>query len=500
MTAYKLRYEGPRWTIGFGSYTGVERFALGELNATVQRCMPYVVETIPATDLDLEQAEHVILTGTPESNPRIADLIARELIPAPEGPQAYVIARLDSPWNPGCSVIVVAGGDPAGVLYGAVDFGARIVDPASPQVEAVPRASRDAFDAIETFTLAERPHIDSRGIWSWGYVIYDYRRFLDNMARLKMNMLTIWNDCPPLNIRGIIDYAHRRGVKIVLGFPWGWGMGDVDLGSDAGRQHIKEMVLDEYTRNYSDLDCDGIYFQTLTEHTHTQIEGVPVARIVCDMVNEIAAEVFALSPDLEIQFGLHASSIAGYQHELGDLDSRITIVWEDAGVIPYSYNPIETQSQGVVTKGPEGIDSFDKTLALSKDFCSIRSAAAFGMVAKGWCALGWGTEFEHHKGYLMGEREPGFIAERLARMQSHWDEKNAVWGRNFPLAARFYREILACEPASMIVTGLIEDGLLEACVQPSVAIFAETLWNPQRDPTEIERTAQLLGAAANARI
>jgi len=501
MTARKLRYDGPRWTIAFGSREGPEGFALEELNATVQRCMPYLVETLPAGDLDPTAAEHVVLIGTPENNPHIAGLVDWQFIPCPAGPQSYVIARLDSPWKEGHAVVVVAGGSPAGVLYGAVDFAARVVRPAAPHAEAVPDANRKAFDALAPFVIAEHPRIEDRGIWSWGYVIYDYRRFLDNMARLKMNLLTVWNDRPPLNVREVIDYAHSRGVKVVLGFPWGWGMGKTaDLADPAARRRIRETVVEEFRTTYLGLDCDGIYFQTLTEHTTTEIGGVPVARLARELVNEIAAEVLALRPGLQIQFGLHASSIAGCQRELSDLDPRVTIVWEDAGVIPYSYNPVPTRSQGLVTKGPDGIDSFEKTLALSKDFCRIREGAAFGMVAKGWCTLGWGSEFEHHGAYLMGRRDPAFLAERLAQMQDHWDEKNAVWARNFPLAARFYREIIECGPASTIVTGLIEDGLFEARVQPSVAIFAETLWDPQREDDELGRLAGLLGEAANARI
>jgi hypothetical protein len=37
-------------------------------------------------------------------------------------------------------------------------------------------------------------------------------------------------------------------------------------------------------------------------------------------------------PDLDIQFGLHATSILDNYTCLEELDSRITITWEDAGV------------------------------------------------------------------------------------------------------------------------------------------------------------------------
>jgi len=52
----------------------------------------------------------------------------------------------------------------------------------------------------------------------------------------------------------------------------------------------------------------------------------------------------------------------------------------------------------------------------------------------------------------------------------------------------------------MTATGLIEDGIFEARVQPSVAIFAETLWNPKRDPKVIREFANHLELAVNNRI
>ena len=78
---------------------------------------------------------------------------------------------------------------------------------------------REAFDALPEFSRTEAPVIENRGVWTWGYVIYDYRRFFDNMARLKMNRLAVWNDVPPINCRQFIPYAHSRGIKVILGFP-----------------------------------------------------------------------------------------------------------------------------------------------------------------------------------------------------------------------------------------------------------------------------------------
>jgi hypothetical protein len=119
------------------------------------------------------------------------------------------------------------------------------------------------------------------------------------------------------------------------------------------------------------------------------------------------------------------------------------------------------------------------------------------MVPKGWITLDWKNEFEHHGPFLLGKRQRQFTRERLAVRQSHWDRHNAMWERNYNLAVQFYREILKCRPVSMTVTGLIEDGLFEEHVQPSVSLFAETLWNAKREPEAIMQAGELLGAAAN---
>jgi len=498
MNQYNNRYKGLRWTIVYGSDSETEEFAVLELNAIVQRCMPYVIECVPASGFNPKNRQHLILIGTAADNPLIAELISKHHIVEPDKPQGYTIACTNSAWNPEYRMIVVAGHDPAGVLYGTEELCSQKIGPAVIGRENQ-KALRKSFESLRDFSITDYPRIANRGIWTWGYVIYDYRQFIDNMARLKMNMLTIWNDSPPVNIREIISYAHSRGVKIVLGFHWGWGM-EFDLGKSTDRQLIKEMVLKEFESNYSQLEIDGIYFQTLTEHNDAEIDGKSVAGIVCDMVNEISGAILAKYPELNIQFGLHATSIRDRFHDLANLDPRVTIVWEDAGTIPYSYSPVVT-----TVEGPEGsriidVNDFDQTLVYSRKLASLREGAGFAMVPKGWFNLDWGNEFEHHKSFVLGERHPQFIAQRLAGIQSRWEKPNELWEQNYHLAVQFYNEIMKCNSKPMTVTGLIEDGLFEARVQPSVAIFAETMWNPQRDPKVIRQFANRLEFAVNNRI
>lgn len=487
MEQHKTRYAGPRWSIAYGSYEGVERFALQELYGMVQHFHPYVVQIAPVRDGLSEKLDHLVVVGTPDNNQMIAELVWNEQITLPDRPQGYTITCGDSRWNAERRLIVIAGTDPFGVLYGVEDFNARVLA-AKVMPEKPTRARlRAAFDDMDDFVISECPLIENRGIWTWGYVIYDYRRFLDHMARLKMNALIIWNDYPPLNCGEVIETAHSRGISVILGFPWGWGMEGMDISRPEHREHIKEMVLNNYNENYRSIDVDGIYFQTLTEHHDAELAGQSAAGIVCEMVNDISSALFLAEPDLRLLFGLHATSIHEHYVDLKSLDPRITIMWEDAGVIPYSYAPVvELPSQ----RGEQPtFNTEERTLEYSRKIAALREDAEFAMVAKGWTCIDLAAEFEHHGSFLLGERDPEFIRERARQRQPKWDRVNVLWARHCEKASRFYREILDCAPAGMTVTGLIEDGMFEEQIQFSVALFAETIWNPRRADEDIVQLA-----------
>ncbi|MDD5706272.1 MAG: alpha-glucuronidase family glycosyl hydrolase [Kiritimatiellae bacterium] len=494
LAKHKLRYEGTRWSIVYGSREGVECFALSELQRNIQRRLPYVIGVHGEADGDLLRNDHVILLGTCANNPLIAELAKQKRLAIPRRKEGYAVACMESPWGRGTKALVIAGHDAAGVLYGAEDFNARLEDNATLLGSQHPTTEnlawlREDFDAIRPFAYAEAPAIEDRGIWTWGYVIYDYRRFFDNMARLRLNMATIWNDCPPLNCPEALQYAHSRGVRVVLGFPWGWGYGNLDLSKARDRRIIRQAALKDYREHYRHLDIDGLYFQTLTEHSKTRLAGKSIAAWTCLLVNEIAGELLRERPDIPIQFGLHATSIQKDYPHLRKLDPRVVIAWEDAGVIPYSYDPVTWCDGHPMTGKVRALGSPERTIRYSERLATFRHDAGFAMVPKGWMLLRWGDEFEHHGPFIMGERDPEFIRRRLHERQPRWDRMNALWLQNYPLAAKFYRAILACRPPRVTVTGLVEDGLFEETIQPSVALFAETLWNPRRSDKDILQRA-----------
>ncbi|MDD3926311.1 MAG: hypothetical protein PHT33_06610 [bacterium] len=486
MGTYKAKHEGVRWRIIYGNAQGVEGFALTELQRMAQDFLPYVVTVIEARQEAGCEGWHTILLGTVSNNAGIADLAKQGLISIPDRPQGFSVSCLPSSSCKNGRIVVIAGNDAAGVLYGVEDFNARVL--AARVMPDNPARKRHSLDEMDCFTFEGYPTVANRGIWTWGYVLYDCRRFIDNMARLKMNMLIVWNDCPPLNIKDIINYAHTRGVKIILGFHWGWGLENIDITSPEDRRTLREEVLANYNANYRHLGMDGIYFQTLTEHNDLFINGCSVAAAVCDLVNEISAELFREEPDLYIQFGLHAMSIMDNYPDLKGLDKRVVIVWEDAGIIPYSYNPVADEAETGMDR-PAYLDNVQATLEYSRKIASFRAEKEFAMVAKGFICLRWLEEFEHHGPFIMGERSSEFIRHRLEERQPRWDRVNELWIKNFPIAASFYREILQASPAGMTVVGLVEDGMFEEAIQISTALFAETLWNPYQSDVELLQRA-----------
>lgn len=478
---FKKVYRGSRWTLLFGEFLGVERTAVIELQRILQYYLPYTLPVSKAKANAGSLEEHMAVVGTAASNPFIAELIASKKLLPPTGSEGYSLALMESPWKPGHRLLVVAGADASGVLYGAEEAAAHLIC-GGPLLDGIGGAERAGhLETCELFSVQESPVVRNRGLWTWGYPITSYRRYIDNMVRLKMNLITIWNDQVPLNMAEVLSYAHDRGIKVILGFHWGWGhKGSLDLSRAEDRDKIRESVLATYRSQYAQLSHDGIYFQTLTEHKDLQLAGRSTAAWAGQLVNEVAADLWKEFPDLSIQFGLHATSIGENFRDLVDLDSRITIVWEDCGgQVPYTYFPAQEV---------EVTADFESNLAYSRDLATFRPGTEFSLVAKGWPCIRWLAEFENHGPFLLGEQSPFRSRERLVQRQEDWDRVNAHWLENYPLAARFYREMLEVNPA-LTVTGLVEDAAFEEKIQPSVALLAETLWNPFQSDAEILRRA-----------
>lgn len=396
--------------------------------------------------------------GTKQNNPYIAQNSPMQLT----RPEEYGICVQND-------TAIIEGFDDAGVLYGCVDFYNKYMIPYEYDDPEKNRGAghywRNIFEKeLPDFTCTSAPSVHSRGIWTWGHVIYDYRSFIDNMVKLKMNTIIIWNDFVPANAREMIEYAHSCAVKVIWGFAWGW---------DNGCQKLSLKTLGDQTQNifakfqkeFAGLSIDGIYFQSITEVNTETIDGVPVADAVTDFVNNTAKLFFADNPHLELQFGLHATSVKNRLEIIKRVDKRIRIVWEDCGAFPFSYIPQE-------------VENFAQTKELVEKIVNLRGTDdRFGVVTKSFTTLDWSC-FTHLDGPVyIGTASDRLQANRIQRKEKDWRYFQAYWMSNGAKALEMVKTMADAKQGDLVITALVEDGMFEKNLWYPVALYSEMLWD-----------------------
>lgn len=323
------------------------------------------------------------------------------------------------------------------------------------------------IEPMKEYHYHSSPYINRRGIWTWGHVIYDYKKFIDNMVALRLNDLVIWNDYVPINIREVLDYAHSNGVFIQLGFSWGW---DTLMPDISHWNEIADKIIEKYIKEYYNIPCDGIYFQTFTEHKEEYLNGLNVAETAVKLVNKVSQAIFELKPETTIQFGLHVGSVIKHLDAFGNLNPKVSIIWEDVGAFPFSYLPYQTEN-------------FENTLELNRKLQKL-GGTENGAVLKGIICLDW-TKFEHQLGtYYMGECSSSDIkitdiAKKKLRMVQ------AYWLANVDLV----RRMMVSFPAQSTVLALVEDGYFENYINFPIAAYAEIMWDPSMQNEELIKLA-----------
>ena len=396
-----------------------------------------------------------IYIGTKESNPYIRSTSKKALSSAEE----YFI-KVEN------NAVVIEGFDDAGVLYGALDF-------YNKYVVKFEHPDTDEYwvnflekDTLPDFEYASAPSVKERGLWTWGHVIYDYRGYLDNMMKLKMNSVIIWNDFPPINAEDIVRYAHSCNIKVIWGFAWLWD-------TDCNRFDLKnldgysEEIFAKYEAEYAKVGGDGIYFQTFTELDKDNIDGVLIAEAAVKFVNSTAALFYEKYPDMEIQFGLHATSVRNRLDFIKDVDKRVRIVWENCGAFPFSYIPND-------------IADFDGTKDFVKSILQLRGEDdRFGAVTKGLVKLDW-SQFEHAMGsQCIGHSSEYMKGNRTERKRRIWRYIQASWLANADKAYEMVQEMCRVKNGDASIFALVEDGMFEENIMYPVALYSEMLWNCQ---------------------
>lgn len=374
--------------------------------------------------------------------------------------------------------VTIEGKDDAGVVYGCMDLYNKYLLPLEyPHHPDLYRVDPFASE-FPDHAYSSHPSIKSRGIWTWGHVIYDYRAFIDNMVKLKLNTLILWNDFVPLNAREMIDYAHSLNIKLIWGYSWLWETSFEGFSIEKAENSI-DAIIEKYEKEYQPLGGDGIYVQSFTETADDSINGVLIAEAVTKFVNKVSARLLEKYPALEIQFGLHAESVRNKLEYIKQVDPRVRIVWENCGAFPFSYLPGD-------------VGAFDETVRFVEEISRLRGADdKFGVVTKGLVKLDW-TAFSHMEGQIFPGVSSNYLQNnRIQRKSKIWRYIQAYWLTSAPKAHEMARALRDFKDGDLFVTALVEDGMFERKIMFPVALYSEMLWNTDGNTSEMTNEVAL---------
>ena len=468
-------------------YEGITKNAVNILSGTVAPYMGYeVLPVIPYDKMDesLLSERTVIAIGRVDTHPLLSKCAKEGLITVPDKSQGYSVYVGNSPFAEDTEIVLIAGSDEAGVLYGCSDFCANYLGAYAYNGNLFRSGHFDNILAVDliTYSVSTAPAIPTRAIWTWGHMIYDYRGFFENMARLRLNEAVIWNDACPINAKDIVDFAHSLGIKIVWGYTWGWDQQSkleavVAESGDELINRIKNKAIAVYENEYKGCG-DGIYFQSFTEIFKDSVNGKNVAKEVTRLVNETAGELLARYPDLHIQFGLHATSVKTQTKFIAEVDPRVHIVWEDCGCFPYAYSC-------------KDVEDLDGTLDFTEKLLTLRGKdERFGAVLKGLVCLDWKRFVHFSTPFVLGEHSKEYVLKRAEEKRKVWKAVTAGWLRYTDFARKTV-SLIAEKGNEPIIEMLVEDGCFEAKIPLPVALMAELFWSAEESHDAlIERVAK----------
>ena len=470
------------WKICFRGESEPAKFGLQMVQAACQEYLGY--QPMTSDSISLSDQDDLILLACRNGNAcqnKELDAIAGERIPVGEG---YLVAFKDHPYVAGRRMILIASETEKGMMYGCADFAEKYLPQAAQAHQHNPEYYyfKNPFaDGFADACFVSEPSLSERGLWTWGHVIYDYKAYFDNMARLKMNTVTIWNDFAPVNEREVYEYAHARGIKVIWGLSLNWDEKE-DISSEKSLEKWAQIALKRCKKMYEKGCVDGVYVQTFTETRDDSIGGKSIAENAVRWVNEIYRTIAAEIPGIDFRWGLHASSVMGRLDAIAKVDERVKIIWEDAGQFPYNYVP------------EVNISGFGDALAATEKIANLRGGLGAGATLKGLCCLDWKV-FRHLEGPLqIGCASRAYMESLLPLRKRIWKYVQSGWLVNAEACREVIAEYAKATKGEAALCGLVEDSLFEMKMWFPVALFAEMMWNCEKPVNElINETAQRAG-------
>ncbi len=389
----------------------------------------YRIYVLPCEKEGAAFAKNTILLGLYNDSREIPKYVSEQEVPQ----DGFAVKVTENPNDPeeGRLVILTAY-DEMELFYAAVHFLDDYVPTHAPLHGSNQMPDLIYDSPLPTYFYSEVADHKRRSIFTWGHPISDYRAYIDNMARMKYNELILWNDYVPLNIREILDYAHSYGIRVFLGYAWGWKpncKGIQEL-SDEALAEIKNGIIRAYQTTYLPLNCDGIYFQSFTEMKRANIGDRNIAKTVVSLVNEVAEELWKINPDLKLIFGLHATSVREQLDEIAKVDRRIEILWEDCGEFPYHYRPFVKNRE-----------KFENNFEFIRKLLELRDGVGVGLVFKGMMVMDWKKFVPQAGPFVMGENAKSIAAHDTGIRRNSWRIFSASWMESCPDALRMMQFI-----------------------------------------------------------
>lgn len=463
------------WKIIYTNYSGMEKKAVEFLSAEVGKYILrdtgiYTLYVLACERLGAKIDKNVIIVGNYNENEEIKKHIRKEDVPT----NGYAVKVMKNPENEELNMVLITAFSEENLFYGAIHF----VDDFLPSVAPVSgglRTPKETFyHQLPDYFNTSEPTSKTRSIFTWGHPINNYRRYIENMARLKINQLIIWNDFLPVNAKDVVEYAHEFKIEVIWGFAWGWGTdcSKIDFNE---LEALKEDIVNKFKTYYIDSG-DGIYFQSFTELHTDKIGDKLIAEAVTDFVNDVAGEIFKIKPDFKIQFGLHATSVKDHLEYIAEVDKRVEIIWEDCGVFPYHYLPKVEKEE------------FDRTMEFTDKILTLRNGEKAGVVYKGMMTMDW-TKFSHQSGpYVMGMASDEIIEHDIKMLSPIWKSFQAEWMECGKHILNMTRQIILRygENVNLCIAGALDGGIWFV-----PALCTEMMWNPTEDFEKIrERVAK----------
>ena len=407
------------WKIIYSNYDGITKRAINLLSKEAGKYLirengVYKIHVLPCEKEGCKVSKNAFFIGLYNESETIKKYVKEDEIKK----DGFLVKVIKNPDDEEGRFVILTAHNEQELFYAVVSFFDDYIPEKAP-FGGSNRMPDLVFDSpLAEYSYSEAADHRTRSIFTWGHSISDYRKYIDNMARLKFNELVLWNDFIPLNISEIIDYAHSYGIKVILGYSWGWKEigSKTDNITDESIEKVKELAVNDYRENYAKVNCDGIYFQAFTERKENVVGGKTIAQVVTDMVNDVAEELWEITPDLRLIFGLHASSVRERLDEIARVNPKIEILWEDCGEFPYSYSSFVTSEE-----------KFNETLEFTNKLLNLRDGVGVGLVFKGLMMLDWNIFIYQSGPYVMGEND-SLISEHDKKIRANaWRMFSADW-------------------------------------------------------------------------